>query len=445
MSCKDRKLRSRCRPPRLVAVSSGRVFSMSGGPDESHIDPHDPMYYAPRSPRERAVQPTGAPRRSTEHPSADGPPFPSPGNPRRRDHSDVFSKAAAQAMHEAMEPIEVPTALRNSGRRALLSVVVRFAIAAAVAGGAALILVMVIPASQRPGVQSNDATSISSLWQSVKGAIGPAQQRKQLATLALEDSSGPANVPLPLGMRVGAPPSGAIVAINGLLADARLTSGKRVANEWRVPASEISAVSVIPPDGFVGQMVAMAELRDSNGAVLVVGSSRLSWKAAASVVPQPSTAVTAVPPARSLVLSPPPQTEAVRNLDRRKFLDSSNVDRICSPAPMSRRRGYCCCAQLKEETRAQRCWWPGPTIRPCSSSWAPVARSRISRRPATGTREQKNGVIPRRSDSLMRSRPPADPSTVRRACLSISTLRSFKMAEEHRPGRQNRASPQAGR
>ncbi|MGY8679290.1 hypothetical protein Q2941_16015 [Bradyrhizobium sp. UFLA05-153] len=290
---------------------------MSGGPDESHVDPHDPMYYAPRSSRERAVQPTGAPRRSTEHPSADGPPFPSPGNPRRRDHSDVFSRAVAQAMHEAMEPIEVPTALRNSGRRALLSVVVKFAIAAAVAGGAALILVMVIPASQKPGVQSNDATSISSLWQSVKGAIGPAQQRKQLATLALEDSSGPANVPLPLGMRVGAPPSGAIVAINGLLADARLTSGKRVANEWRVPASEISAVSVIPPDGFVGQMVAMAELRDSNGAVLVVGSSRLSWKP--SVVQQPSTAVTAVPPARSLVVSPPPQTDAVRNLDPKEI------------------------------------------------------------------------------------------------------------------------------
>ncbi|WP_245315638.1 hypothetical protein [Bradyrhizobium neotropicale] len=293
---------------------------MSGGPHEGYIDPHDPMYYAPRSLRERTMQ-TAAPRRSAEHPSstADGPPLPSPGNPRRRDHSDVFSKAVAQAMHEAMEPIEVPAALRNSGRRALLSVVVRFAIAVAVAGGIALILVMVIPASQRPGVQSNDATSISSLWQSVKAAIGPAPQRKQVASLAVEDSSGPANAPLPLGMRLGAPPSGAIVAINGLPGDARLTSGKRVANEWRVPASEISAVSVIPPHGFAGQMVAMAELRDSNGAVLVVGSSRLSWKPAVTVAPQPSAAVTAVPPARSVVASPPPQTDAVRNLDPKEI------------------------------------------------------------------------------------------------------------------------------
>lgn len=179
---------------------------MSGGRHEGHIDPHDPMYYAPRNLRERPARQDAAPR-SMEHPSstADGPPSQSHGNARRRDHSDVFSKAVAQAMHEAMEPIEVPAALRNSGRSALLSVVVRFAIAAAAAGGIALILVMVIPASQRPGGQSNDATSISSLWQSVKTAIGPTPQRKQVATLTVEDSSGLANAPLPLGMRVGAP------------------------------------------------------------------------------------------------------------------------------------------------------------------------------------------------------------------------------------------------
>ncbi len=289
---------------------------MSSGQHEGYIDPHDPLYYAPRKLRERAVQPTAAPKRSTEHPSltADGPPLQSAGDPRRRDHSDVFSHAVAQAMREAMEPIEVPAALRKSGRRALLSVAVRFAIAAAVAAGIALTLVTVIPASQRPGVQS-DATSMSSLWQSVKAAIGPAPQRKQVATLTVEDSSGLVDAPLPLGMRAGGPPSGAIVAINGLPADARLTSGNRVANEWRVPASEISAVSVIPPEGFVGQMLAMAELRDSNGAVLVVGSSRLSWKPVARVAPQPSTAVTAVPPARSLAASPPAQMDAVRNLD----------------------------------------------------------------------------------------------------------------------------------
>ncbi|WGD50411.1 hypothetical protein QA641_33190 [Bradyrhizobium sp. CB1650] len=290
---------------------------MSGGQHEGYIDPHDPTYYAPRNLRERAAQPPAATRRSTEHPSltADGPPLQSPASPQRRDHSDVFSKAVAQAMYEAMEPIEVPAALRNSGRRALLSVAVRFAIAAAVGAGIVVILVMIIPASQRPGVQSNDVTSISSLWQSVKAAIGPAPQRKQVATLAVEDSGGLADAPLPLRMRVGAPPSGAIVAINGLLADARLTSGKRVANEWRVPASEISAVSVIPPDGFVGQMVAMAELRDSNGAVLVVGSSRLTWSPAVTVAPQPSTAVTAVAPARSVAAPQPPQTNAVRKLD----------------------------------------------------------------------------------------------------------------------------------
>ena len=64
------------------------------------------------------------------------------------------------------------------------------------------------------------------------------------------DGSGLANDPLPLGIHVGAPPPGAFVSINGLTAGARLTSGKRIGpSEWRVSATEISGVSVIPPDG----------------------------------------------------------------------------------------------------------------------------------------------------------------------------------------------------
>jgi hypothetical protein len=294
---------------------------MSGGRDEGYVDPNDPIYYAPR---ERALsgQPTAALRRSAEHPSltADGPPLHPLGNPPRRDRSEMFTKAVAQAMQEAMEPIEVPSVLRNSGRRALLRVGARFAIAAAVAAGIAMILVMAIPASQSPGVQSNAIASIASSWQSLKSSLFPAPQRKRAATLLVEDSSGPADDPLSLGVRVGAPPPGAVVAINGLPAGARLTSGKRVAaNEWRVPASEISAVSVIPPDGFVGQMVVTAELRDGDGAALVGSSIRLSWKSAAGVASRPPTGVVAAAPARPAAAAPPPQMDNVRNLDPREI------------------------------------------------------------------------------------------------------------------------------
>ncbi|MDI4235520.1 hypothetical protein OZ411_22175 [Bradyrhizobium sp. Arg237L] len=252
--------------------------------------------------------------------TADDPPLQPLGKPRRRDHSEMFTKAVAQAMQEAMEPIEVPSVLRNSGRRALLRVGARFAIAAAVAAGIAMILVMAIPASQSPGVRSNAVASIASSWQSLKTSLFPAPQRKRAATLAVEDSSGLADDPLPLGVRVGAPPPGAVIAIGGLPAGARLTAGKRVAaNEWRVPASEISAVSVIPPDGFVGQMVVTVELRDGDGAALVGSSIRLSWKPAASVAAQPPAAVVAAAPARPAAASPPPQMDTVRNLDPKEI------------------------------------------------------------------------------------------------------------------------------
>ncbi|MBO4224224.1 hypothetical protein GRB70_17555 [Bradyrhizobium neotropicale] len=161
---------------------------------------------------------------------------------------------------------------------------------------------------------------MSSSWQSLKTSLFPAPQRKRAATLAVEDSSGFADDPLPLRLRVGAPPPGAVIAINKLPAGARLTAGKRVAaNEWRVSASEISAVSVIPPDGFVGQMVVTVELRDGDGAALVGSSIRLSWKAAASVAAQPAAAVVAAVPARPAAASPPPQMDTVRNLDPKEI------------------------------------------------------------------------------------------------------------------------------
>jgi hypothetical protein len=190
--------------------------------------------------------------------------------------------------------------------------VLSVSIAVVVAAGIASVLVMAIPASQRP---TNDASSISAIWQQVKSSMLPAPQQPQLkrtATLAAQEGSALVNDALPLGIHVGAPPPAAFVAINGLPAGARLTSGRRVANEWRVPASEISGVSVIPSDGFVGQVQVTAELRDGDGAALVAGSTRLSWTA-------PPRAA-APPPVAPLAASQPPQADFVRNLDPKEIL-----------------------------------------------------------------------------------------------------------------------------
>jgi hypothetical protein len=268
----------------------------------------------------------------------------------------MFTKAVAQAMQEArdMAPVEAPSVLRDlSGRRALLQQVIRFSIAVAIAASIATLLVMAIPSSQRPAGQDN--ASLSAAWQSVKSSVTPAAAPppppvKRTATLAVQDGSGFANDPVPLGIHVGAPPPGAFVSINGLTAGARLTSGKRTgAGEWRVPATEISGVSVIPPEGFAGQMLVTAELRDEAGVALTGTSTRLTWQAAAPSLAAVSPRIAAAPPAAAappvvvpppvavapppVVVAPPvavataapsaipasPQAEVVRSLDSREI------------------------------------------------------------------------------------------------------------------------------
>lgn len=318
------------------------------------LGPNDPAYYAPRELRERAAsgEPDAVLKQAAEwrpRLTTEDPPPHAPGrSPQRRESSEMFTKAVAQALQEQMEPalVEAPSVLRDGGRRALFSVALRFSLAVAVAAGIAAVLVMAIPASQRP---ASDGSSLSAIWQQVKSSVFPAPQPAPLrrtATLSAQDGSALVNDALPLGIHVGSPPPAAYVAINGLPAGARLTSGRRVANEWRVPATEISGVSVIPSDGFVGQVQVTAELRDGDGAALVAGSTRLSWtapraaavpaappQAAVPPVTQPPAAaprVAAVPPAASPVAPPPtavappaaaapPQADTVRNLDQREI------------------------------------------------------------------------------------------------------------------------------
>jgi hypothetical protein len=314
---------------------------MSDAKHEGYVGPNDPAYYAPRELRERTSsdQPGTMlmqnddgwrPRMPTE-----GPPLQPFSKPARRQDSEMFTKAVAQAMQEARDsaPVEAPSVLRDlSGRRALFQQVIRFSIAVAIAASIAMLLVMAIPSSQRPANQDN--ASLSAAWQSVKSSVLPAPQpARRTATLAVQDGSGFANDPVPLGIHVGAPPPDAFVSINGLAAGARLTSGKRVGpSEWRVPATEISGVSVIPPDGFTGQMLVTAELRDGNGVALTGTSTRLTWMPRATVAAPPVAApapvaaapVVAPPPVAMAAAAPPmpairQQAEVVRSLDPKEI------------------------------------------------------------------------------------------------------------------------------
>lgn len=195
----------------------------------------------------------------------------------RRDRSDVFANAVAQALEESRQggPVEVPSILRQKSRRPW-SIAGRLSIAAILASAAAASFLLF--GSRNSEQPDGTAAAVSSIVQSLKASLFPAPPRRTAPTLVVQDSSGIVNEALKLGVNVTSPPTDASVTIKGLPAGSRLTAGKRMGtSEWRVPANEIANTSVIPPDEFVGQASLTAELHGADGATLVRGAMRLAW------------------------------------------------------------------------------------------------------------------------------------------------------------------------
>jgi hypothetical protein len=219
--------------------------------------------------------------------------------PRRQ--SRVFEEAVSRAIQEQLESdlMHAPS-VRRDGR--LWGMVARFALAAAAAAVIALILVTVVPIARSPAKPGDDGPSLAARWQSFKASLFPAPQRKPVSTLVVNDSSGGVNETLQLGISVSAPSAGTSVTLRGLPPGARLTAGKRIGvGEWRVPAQEISAVAVIPPDDYIGQVTVAAELRGDDGEALVGSSVHLAWASASqttastTTMPHQASPATAMP------------------------------------------------------------------------------------------------------------------------------------------------------
>jgi hypothetical protein len=277
----------------------------------NNIDPSNPLYYAPPRLRQPGLElPPERPDDESQGalvPSSAGstPARLDPNDPRRQ--SRMFEEAVSRAIQEQLEPdlMRAPSALnRRDGR--LWGMVARFALAAAAAAVIALILVTLVPITRSPTKPGEDGPSLASRWQSFRAALFPAPQRKQVSTLVVNDSSGGINETLPLGIGVSAPSAGASVTLRGLPPGARLTAGKRIGvGEWRVSAQEISAVAVIPPDDYTGQVTVAAELHGDDGEAMVGSSVHLAWVSATSA------SATAMPPQAPPATAMPQQVLAL--------------------------------------------------------------------------------------------------------------------------------------
>jgi hypothetical protein len=237
---------------------------------------------------------------------------------RAQNQSDVFAEALARVKQRELESeLAEPPSYRHQS----IGAIVKLAVAAAGAALIALVCVVVLPASLASLEDSTWSPALSR-WQGLKSSLFPTPPRKPAPTLIVRDNSGLINEPLELGISVDAPAPGTTVVINRLPAVARLTAGARVsANQWRVPAQEISNAAIIPPANFVGEMNLSVELHGADGGTLVAAFDRLSWTS-----PQPASSVVAsasatptVPPGPPAVVAPqqpqamasPPPTAAL--------------------------------------------------------------------------------------------------------------------------------------
>src|SRR6266851_1842713 len=263
--------------------------------------PDNPLYYAPHRLSEQNDQtdPAIAPEHGTDNKV-----WPAPLTP----HENVahLRPVGGQDLQTQKQPDIFAEAVARAERRQLESELV------------ALIYAVAFPTSQAP--VEDGALSAQTTWQRLRSSLFPASPRKPAPTLIVRNNSGYINEPLELGVSVDASAPGMTVMIKSMPAGIRLTAGRPVsANEWRVPAQDISHTAIIPPTDFVGEMNLSAELYTADGATLVTTFVRLTWAsvqsdstavvAAASTAAAPLAPVAAAPPAA--VAPAPPQPQAM--------------------------------------------------------------------------------------------------------------------------------------
>ena len=276
--------------------------------------PDNPLYYAPHRLSEQNDQtdPAIAPEHGTDNKV-----WPAPLTPlenvahlrpvggqdlQTRKQSDIFAEAVARAERRQLESelVELPSFLQS---RRSIGIVTKYAIAMAGAALIALIYAVAFPTSQAPVEEPT--------WQRLRSSLFPAPPRKPAPTLIVRNNSGVINEPLELGVSVDAPAPGMTVMIKSMPAGVRLTAGRPVsANEWRVPAQDVSHTAIIPPTDFVGEMNLSAELYTADGATLVTTFVRLTWTSAQTGSTAVSAASTAAAPPPPPVAPAPQQPQA---------------------------------------------------------------------------------------------------------------------------------------
>jgi hypothetical protein len=273
---------------------------MSALRPKDHIDPQDPLYYAPKWLRDR-------PEREARNDSPTVTSLPVPKTTQTQDdqrprYENQLEDAVAKALEDPIEPSEFTPELPR--RRPLIGIL-GFIAAIALTGGAALYYF----SGPKDQTQTADAGVRPFSTQSAPAVADTAPPASAESALVVQDGSGEVNEPLPLGVNVTALTPGATVILIGLPNGARLSPGNRVVSgEWLIGLGDLPMATVIPPRDYVGSMNIAAELRGSDGRVLSKSPVQLIWKPVVVAAPAPA------PAPRKVAAPAVPEPHAVRQI-----------------------------------------------------------------------------------------------------------------------------------
>jgi len=154
---------------------------MSSVSEQDHLNPRDPLYYAPRSLRERSAM-RGASSEMTFAPTS---------------FDSQLESAVSDALRHPLDP-EIMHEPGLESRKALWTIAARFAAAVGVAALVALFFVVAVPGSRQSDGEPS-ASAFSNFAQSIKNALpasGEGAQKPAInefqALLAASPASAPA-------------------------------------------------------------------------------------------------------------------------------------------------------------------------------------------------------------------------------------------------------------
>jgi hypothetical protein len=109
-------------------------------------------------------------------------------------------------------------------------------------------------------------------------AASPMQTDPVIARLIVQSSREMSGKPIRLALALQGQPEGAVVTITGLVPGIELSNGDPIgAAAWRLTAKDLDDIWIGPPDGFVGSIDLVAELRLSEDKVVDRQTVHLEW------------------------------------------------------------------------------------------------------------------------------------------------------------------------